>query len=184
MVPCRTAFLGVVSPGVLCVYRHNNSTGCAPVCDNGVNRTESAHVRCCRPTHPTCRAASTTAAAPPAPKLAVMVHAAYNLPGSSNSSSNSDGTTAAAHGGAGQHSSAATSKGASECYYVRAGLHHSHSPLAPLQQQKTQPVMASGGHVCWPNGLLQLEPHREVDSLEVVLQLKRRTRLTGSSGEA
>lgn len=108
-----------------------------------------------------------------------MVHAAYNLPGRS-SSSNSDGT-AAAHG---QHSSAANSKGASDCYYVRAGLQHSHSPLVALQQQKTEPVLASGGHVCWPNGLLQLEPHREVDSLDVVLQLKRRTRLTGSSGEA
>jgi hypothetical protein len=114
-----------------------------------------------------------------------MVHAAYNLPGSSSSNSNPSDTAA---GGAHQHSSTpvapSNGKGASDCYYVRAGLAHTHSPLVPLQQQKTAPVMASEGHVCWPNGLLQLEPHsREVDGLEVVLQLKRRTRLTGSSGE-
>lgn len=131
-------------------------------------------------------AASTTAATRPAPKLAVMVHAAYNLPGSNGSSKNSDGAAGAAHADAHQHSSTpaapSSSKGASDCYYMRAGLAHSHSPLVPLQQQKTAPVMAADGHVCWPNGLLQLEPHsREVDGLEVVLQLKRRTRLTGSS---
>lgn len=51
-----------------------------------------------------------------------------------------------------------------------------------LQKEKTAGVLQAGGHVCWDDGLLQLEPHGDIAQLELLLQLKRRIRLTGSSG--
>lgn len=99
-----------------------------------------------------------------------MVHRALNLPGSSSSNSAS--------------SSSAGGSASSDCYYVRAGLHSVHHPLQPLHQQKTAPVVAAAGHVCWGSqgGLLVLEPHGQAKEMEVVLQLKIRMRLTGRSG--
>lgn len=100
----------------------------------------------------------------------MLVHRALHLPGSSTSSNG-----------------ASTSSGstASDCYYVRAGLHSIHSPLQPMQQQKTAPVVQLNGHACWGSqGLLQLEPHGlQLAEQEVLLQLKRRMRLTGRSGK-
>jgi hypothetical protein len=104
------------------------------------------------------------------PRLAVLVHKALHLPGSSSPS----------NGG-----SSSIANTTSDCYYVRAGLHTIHHPLQPMQQQKTEPMAQRNGHVCWGSqGLLQLEPHGKLQDQEVLLQLKRRKRLTGRSGEA
>lgn len=108
-----------------------------------------------------------------------MVHRAFNLPGSKS------GSTPPSSDNSPDHSTCVDSsnnKGPTDCYYVRVGLHSVHHPLVPLQQRKTEPVMQASGHVCWPNGLLQLEPHGNTSQLEVLLQLKRRIRFTGGSG--
>jgi hypothetical protein len=109
---------------------------------------------------PCCRA-SNSGTTPATPKLAVMVHSALSLPGSSGSSDSGSSGSA---------------------YYVRAALHSTRHPLQPLQQQKTGPERQQGSCVMWPNALLQLDPHGEVDDLEVELTLKRKGRLTGGAG--
>jgi hypothetical protein len=128
---------------------------------------------------PACRA-DAAAAEPVVPKLAVMVHRAFNLPGSERGSTPPSSDNPSPDRSACADSS--NDKGPTDCYYVRAGLHSVHDPLVPLQQHKTEPVMQARGHVCWPNGLLQLAPHGHMSHLEVLLQLKRRIRLTGGSG--
>jgi hypothetical protein len=108
-----------------------------------------------------------------------MVHRAFNLPGSKPGSAPLSSDNGSPDRGTSADSS---NKGPTDCYYVRAGLHSVHHPVVPLQRHKTEAVMQAGGHVCWPNGLLQLEPQGDIDQLELLLQLKRRIRLTGGSG--
>lgn len=118
------------------------------------------------------------------PKLAIMVHAVHNqlAGGGSSTNSNTDNTNTTSTNGTSSSLSLATS---SDCFYVRAGLHSTHHPLVPLQQRKTalvRPTPPPSSSVVWSDGLLQLEPHGAVEELEVLLQLKRRNRLTRGSG--